>query len=70
LVGGQAGDAVDGFVGAWQAAGVADVAVDAECLVYTGEVEACDVAGDGDGADLVAAVAAVKGDVVRGERTL
>lgn len=70
LLVGQAGDAVDGLLRAGQAAGVADVAVDAEGLVDTGEVQACDVGGDGDGACLVTAVAAVKGDVVRGERTL
>jgi hypothetical protein len=70
LVGGQAGDAVDGLSGAVQAADDVPVALDAPGLVDAGEVEARDVGGDGDGADLVAAVGVVKRCVVRGERTL
>jgi hypothetical protein len=70
LVGGQAGDAVDGLGGAVQAADDVPAALDAPGLVDTGEVEVRNVAGDGDGADLIAAVGAVKRCVVRGERTL
>jgi hypothetical protein len=70
LVGGEAGDAVHGLVALaqWVAVQVEHLAGDLPCLVDAGEVQVRDVCGGGDRPDLVAAVAAVKRDVVRGEK--
>jgi hypothetical protein len=71
LAGGEAGDAVDSLVALAQrvALQVEHLAGDREGLVDAGEVQLRDVRGGGDRPDLVAAVAAVKRDVVRGEKT-
>lgn len=71
LAGGEAGDAVHGLVALaqWVAVQVKHLAGDLPCLVDAGEVQVRDVCGGGDGPDLVTAVAAVKCDVVRGEKT-
>src|SRR5215470_13417796 len=67
LPGGEAGDAVHGLgLAEGVPVQVIDLAVDAERLVAAGEVQAGDAGGGPDGADLVAAVAAVNADVVRG----
>jgi hypothetical protein len=70
LVGGEAGDAVHGLVALAQrvAVQVRHLAGDRPCLVDAGEVQVRDVCGGGDRAGLVAGVAAVKRDVVRGEK--
>jgi hypothetical protein len=71
LAGGEAGDAVHGLVAfaQWVAMEVEHLAGDRPGLVDAGEVQVCDVWGGGDRPDLVTAVAAVKRDVVRGEKT-
>jgi hypothetical protein len=71
LAGGEAGDAVHGLVAfaQWVAVQVEHLAGDRPGLVDAGEVQVCDVWGGGDRPDLVTAVAAVKRDVVRGEKT-
>jgi hypothetical protein len=59
LPGGQAGDPMDGLGPAQRVpAQVVCLAVDAERLVYAGEVRVCDVGAGPDGADLVAAMTA------------
>src|SRR6266568_3327048 len=69
LPGGQAGDPVHGLGPAQRVpVQVVGLAVDAERLECAGEVQVRDVGAGPDGADLVAPVAAVNGDVVRGER--
>jgi hypothetical protein len=70
LVGGEAGDAVDSFVAFAQgvAVQVRYLAGDRPGLVDAGEVQVRDRCGGGDRADLITAVAAVKRDVVRGEK--
>src|SRR5450756_311439 len=69
LLRGAAGDPVDGLGLADQVVvEIAGLAADADGLEHPGEVDGCDVAGGGDLADLGAAVAAVEGDVVRGQR--
>jgi hypothetical protein len=68
LVSGQTGDAVNSFVPFRVASEVCGVAVDAICLVDAGEIQIGYVWGAGDCADLDPAVAAVKCDVVRGEK--
>jgi hypothetical protein len=69
LVGGEAGDAIDSLVAfaQWVAVQVRYLAGDRKGLVDAGEVQVRDVRSAGNRADLVAAVAAVKRDVVRGE---
>jgi hypothetical protein len=68
LPGGEAGDPVHGLGFAQRVpVQVVDLPVDAEFLVDAGEVQAGDAGGGPDGADLDPAVAAVKGDVVRGK---
>ncbi len=69
LVGGQAGDAIGGFGSFRVAVQVGGVAVDAKRLVDAGEVQVGYVCGAADLACLAAAMAAVKGAVVRGEKT-
>src|SRR5664280_1640062 len=69
LLRGEAGDPVDGLGLADRVVvEIAGLAADADGLEHPGEVDVCDVAGGGDLADLGAAVAAVEGDVVRGQR--
>ncbi len=64
----QAGNPVHGFRPAQRiAVQVADLAVDAEGLEHAGEGQARHLRAGPDGADLGAAVAAVKGDVMRGK---
>jgi hypothetical protein len=71
LAGGEAGDAVYGLVALaqWVAVQVGHLAGDRPGLVDAGEVQVRDVCGGGDRPDLGAAVAAVKRDVGRGEKT-
>jgi hypothetical protein len=68
LPGGQASDPVNGLgVAGRVLSEVEGLPVDAERLVDVGEVDAGDIAGAPDGAQLDAAVAPVIGGVVRGE---
>jgi len=71
LVGGEAGDAIYGLVAfaQWVGVQVGNLAGDRPGLVDAGEVQVRDVCGGGDRPDLLAAVAAVKRDVGRGEKT-
>jgi len=70
LVGGEAGDAVHSFgaFAQWVAVQVEYLAGDRPGLVDAREVQVRDVRSAGDRADLITAVAAVKRDVVRGEK--
>jgi uncharacterized protein (DUF1501 family) len=71
LAGSEAGDAVHGLVACaqWVAVQVGHLAGDRPGLVDAGEVQVRDMRGGGDRPDLLAAVAAVKRDVGRGEKT-